>query len=111
MRFQDVSSCKSPCPTADFQETALAMRGDKRSPEHGVDMSTITSILKSAGKKFHVVTIHSEVDDPDVCFIGRVLATEKYALDTITRVDFGGGYEGALALVANAGAPSGQTPS
>jgi hypothetical protein len=75
--------------------------------------------LLSAGRAFPLVTIHREQVDPDVCWIGRVQGLdrgrvslleigpdaqwddfpEEYRVKEITRVNFGGEYEGALHLV------------
>jgi hypothetical protein len=73
----------------------------------------------SAGGLFPLVTVHREVMDPDVCWIGRILGVdrgsvslleitpdatweekpESFRLSEITRVNFGGDYETALHLV------------
>lgn len=67
---------------------------------------------------FPLVTLHTEVADPDVCYIGRpVQLTSRVvtigpdatwdddewltlAWADVTRIDFGGDYAQALALVA-----------
>ena len=78
------------------------------------------SLIVSAASYFPLVTLYVEREDPFHCFIGRpVTWTENYLswqemdlaatwsdepcewdLSTITRVDFGGQYETALARVA-----------
>ena len=83
---------------------------------------------RGAGRAFPLVAIHTEEEDPEVCFIGRVLGVTQrrlrlveintdatwesepteYRLDAITRVDFGGGYEDALHIVG--GDPPGAKP-
>ena len=108
-------------PYAEFHETALARRGETLPDAPPVSLASIEELLTTAARAFPLVTIHIEEIDPDVCYIGRVCeiaggelvmrdvtpaakwATEldRYATVDITRVAFGGGYEDALALVAN----------
>ncbi len=100
-------------------EAALRKRGERRPRKPRVSVASIEDLLLSAGRAFPLVTIHREQVDPDVCWIGRVLgvnrgrvsllkidpdakwedAPTEYRLSEITRVDFGGDYEGALHLV------------
>ena len=76
--------------------------------------------METAGRAFPLITIHCEVVDPEVCYIGHVnevrggeiamrLVTpaakweaefERYPTSSITRVAFGGDYEEALSAVA-----------
>ena len=82
-------------------------------------MDSVADILRSANRAFPLVTFHRDRVDPDCCWIGRVLDISQgyvslielapnaiwdaepgyYRLTSITRVDFGGGYEEALYLV------------
>jgi hypothetical protein len=77
-------------------------------------------MVQSAGRAFPLVTVHREEADSSVCWIGRVRAVRagkvsllqvdpaakwearptKYRLAELTRLSFGGDYEGALHLVA-----------
>lgn len=86
----------------------------------GIDLSTAPDVLRSASTVGPLISIHREFERPDVCWIGEVtrLADSRLSLlevnvaggwartprrfdvDDITRVDFGGGYEEALSLVA-----------
>jgi hypothetical protein len=123
MKYADVSKCDIPDPGSGFIETALRLRGLRRRGSLEVDLSSVSSLLRTAGSAFPVVTIHLETADSDTCYIGKVSAvsgdqvelklitpdaewedeTEEYLLSEITRVDFGGAYEEALVLVAGAG--------
>ncbi|HEY3814428.1 MAG TPA: hypothetical protein VGL66_14495 [Caulobacteraceae bacterium] len=107
-------------PYAAFHETALSRRGDTRPQTPPVSLENIEALLTTAGKLFPLVTIHTEVEDADVLFIGRVLEVtagelvmlevdpgaewdaepERCPTADITRVAFGSDYEDALWLVA-----------
>jgi hypothetical protein len=120
MRFKDITKCVSPAPHVDFTKLALKKRKLKRQKVKGVDPSSLTSLIESAAKQYQLLVIHFEVSDPDICYIGKLLSVSKthisllevtpdgtwsakarqYKLSEITRVDFGGGYEEALSLVA-----------
>jgi hypothetical protein len=119
-RRADVVSLQ-PSPHAAFVEAALALRGLERPRVDAIDVSTLMGVLASASQAYPLVAIHCEAADPDVCHIGRVVAVDEteltlheitpdatweeepstHVLHTITRVDFGGPYEEALALVAD----------
>ena len=82
-------------------------------------MASIEELLLSASRAFPLVTIHRERVDPHICSIGRVLGIDRgrvallemnphamwektpsgYLVREITRVNFGGDYEDALAVV------------
>lgn len=85
----------------------------------GLSLGTWPDVLESAGKIFPLLTIHREKINPRVCYIGRVSSltekvvtlrkidpdarwgdTKRYRLCDLTKIDFGGRYEEALALVA-----------
>jgi hypothetical protein len=117
-RLQDVRDLEVPNPHARFYEAALKKRGEQRPRRPRVDLS-LEELLRSANRAFPLVTIHTEEDDPDVCWIGRVVGLNRatltllqidpdatwgeeprrHRLRDITRVDFGGAYEEALYLV------------
>src|SRR5262249_31589272 len=102
-----------------FVETALTKRREPRPKKPRVSVGSIGELLLSAGRAFPVVTIHRESVDPEVCWIGRVQgihwgrlslleigpdakwqdSPQEYRVSEITRVNFGGDYEGALHLV------------
>jgi hypothetical protein len=117
-RIADVSSLR-PDPFADFVELALKKRREQFGPKPPVMLDGIKELLLSAAQAFPLVTIHREEVDPDACWIGKLTGISRgraslleigpdaiweasptaYRLGEITRVNFGGDYEGALYLV------------
>lgn len=121
LRFEDVSSAEFPAPHWTFKKTALSLRNQRLRDDLAIDCETISALLRSVPDRFDLVSIHTEIVDPDVCYIGKIAAIGEdiVALDTvspdakwdnqgmefrlseITRVDFGGAYEDALFQVLN----------
>lgn len=117
-RVKDIKGIK-PDPYATFVEAALKKRRERRPRKPSVNVASIEELLLSASRAFPLVTIHTEVGDPDVCWIGRILGVNRgrvslleinpdatwdnrpaeHRLNDITRVNFGGEYEDALHLV------------
>jgi hypothetical protein len=117
-RIGDVRGLR-PDPYAAFAESALHKRGERLPRKPRIDLGNVGALLVSASRLFPLVTVHREVMEPDVCWIGRVLGIhrgrlsllqitpnacweeqpEAFRLSEITRVNFGGGYEAALHLV------------
>ena len=102
-----------------FQEKALALRGQAPKPPEGLDLSSLSAVLMSAGARFPLLAIHRERLRRDACWIGQVASlTDKtfvlreidteaewdgqtrYRFRDVTLVEFGGSYEQALALVS-----------
>lgn len=130
-RLRDVRRLQVPHKCAGFVETSLRLRGERpRTPK--VRLDRFAGLLRTASRLFPLVTIHREGVDPHVCEIGRVLEVDdrhvrlleidpdarwhaepsEYRISQITRVDFGGGYEQALALVAGrSGGPASRRPA
>jgi hypothetical protein len=106
-------------PRADFIQTVLRRRRDRRPVKPRLRLDDFSEVLRSAARHVPLVTIHRESVDPGVCHIGAVVEVgerrvvlreigtdgtwdpclEEYALREITRVDFGGAYEDALLIV------------
>ncbi len=119
-RLRDVRRLQVPHKYAAFVETSLRLRGERQPRTPRVRLDSLAGLLRSASRLFPLVTIHREGVDPDVCWIGHVLEVDdrrvrlreidpgakwhkgerEYRISQITRADFGGGYEEALALVA-----------
>jgi hypothetical protein len=117
-RIKDVVSF-SPDPHAAFSEAALFARGEVRPRAPAVVVDDMEGLVMSASLAFPLITLHYEIKDPGVCWIGAVRSVGKgvvdfleidpdaqwdekptvYPLTGITRVDFGCGYEASLALV------------
>ena len=107
-------------PYALFAEAALFKRGERRPTQSPVSVESLEELLLSSAAAFPLVTIHEDIADAGICKIGRVLgvnngrlslleigpdaiwdeAPNEYALDDITRVNFGGDYEDALNIVS-----------
>ena len=118
-RLSDVRSLQVPGKFSEFVKAALKKRGERIPKRHHVAVTSLTKLLLTANQAFPLITIHREKRDPDVCHIGRIVdlrgehvslleigpdavwddKPETYRLSEITRVDFGGDYEGALHLV------------
>lgn len=104
---------------AAFLEASLRLRRLRKPSKPRVRLKSMSTALRSASRAFPLVTIHREVVDRGACHIGQVASLDSrrvalleidpgaewdqeptlYRLSEITRVDFGGGYEEALALV------------
>jgi hypothetical protein len=105
---------------ASFFQRALKMRGDRAPKRPKVSLESLEALLTTSGKLFDLITIHREKIDPEICQIGRFVEIadgrlvlheigpradwdevfESYRIKEITQVNFGGGYERALALVS-----------
>ena len=104
----------------DFVRRALELQGEWPPVAiPGLDLDGTSELVRSAADRFPLVTVHTEHDAPDECYIGSVLritsrsvhlldidtdakwetTPRKWPLRSITRVDVGGRYEAALAAV------------
>jgi hypothetical protein len=122
LRLGDVSKVKRRGGPDTFVGRALAARGEWPPVAADVDLDSVADLVRTASDVAPLVTLHVEEDDPDVCFIGRPLRftsrsvhlleitpqadwhdhPTKWAFADVTRVDFGGRYEEALALIGGA---------
>jgi len=85
----------------------------------GISLTSVPELLASISKRYPLITIHPERTRPGICYIGPLLSMTEatFTIDNldcngewsgprrlkfrdVTRVDFGGGYEEALALTA-----------
>jgi hypothetical protein len=123
VRIGDISELEAPHEYADFVEEALRLREELSHAAPAISLESIGSAIRTAGRLFPLVVIHREEVEPETCRIGSVQkltkdtltlleigpdaeweeAPSSVALEEITRVDFGGGYEEALALVGGKG--------
>jgi len=102
-----------------FVARALALKAIEPTPLANIALTNWAHLLRSANKAFPLVTIHMEATNPDVCYIGRIIAmtgqsfglreigthaswtkSSRRLFKDLTKVDFGGGYEDALNRVA-----------
>lgn len=122
LRAEDIQGYRVIDDNEFFLKRALQLKGIKPISQPEIDLSSFSALLSSANARFPLVCIQREiidVADDEPCFIGRVQkltdkavileeispaakweGTRRYNFKDITRVDFGGGYEEALALVA-----------
>jgi hypothetical protein len=119
VRIKDIKSVRVLGPD-EFFSRAFAHYGYLPVEPGGVRLQSMTALLRSAGSRFPLVTIHVERDDPGVCFIGQVLhvgggwlqlgfitpqaeweeGVRSFPLGDVTRVDFDRQYERALHALA-----------
>jgi len=124
LRIADISDFAVDYPRQDFHRRALAAKRIAAAPPAPIDLSSIESALRSIEATYPLFVVHREVEDPEVCEVGRLkFATSEsyalramspeavwvddprhYAFSSITRVDFDSEYENTLALVAGVAA-------
>jgi len=85
----------------------------------GISVASFPELLKSIAQHYPLITFHPEKKNPAVCYIGPLVAITEHTvtiddldcngewsgarrmkISDVTRVDFGGGYEEALAVTA-----------
>jgi hypothetical protein len=85
----------------------------------GISVSSLPSLLETVAKVFPLLTIHREKINSEVCYIGKLATVShksftiedlnadaawtgprRFRFSDVTLVDFGGGYENALAVTA-----------
>ena len=131
LRKKDITTLEVPNPRYEFYEEALRLQGDRRGKLPRLQLDNVRTALETVNAASPLVVVHQELIDPDVCEIGRILEfnTRSFVMQTmglhaefheevdtfnysdVTRIDFGGGYENALALVAGLTKPSSSTKS
>jgi hypothetical protein len=120
LRVADVRSVKIEPDEECFEIRALRARGQWPPTDPGVPLDDTAAAVLAIGASWPLVAVHRELDRPDEAWVGAVRGvkgstltllevgvqadwgrkTRSYDLDDLTRLDFGGGYEQALALVA-----------
>ncbi len=122
LRYTDVSEIEMPDPSWSFIEKALSLRAQRTHDKISLNCTSVETVLRSIPANFGLISITRDKVDSDSCYIGKIrgLTNDSVSLSTInpeakwdsepmtikladvTRVDFGGAYEEALELVANA---------
>ncbi len=117
VRLTDVTGCDLPAGGWKVTEAALEGLGVERPSFEGVDVSTVATLVRTAGARFDILALHREVDRPDECEVGKIKTVDEESITwryispsaeydedvselnlfELTRVDFGGPYESALA--------------
>ncbi|RBY80594.1 hypothetical protein DQ238_08435 [Geodermatophilus sp. TF02-6] len=105
-----------------FVGRALAARGEWPPVGVDVDLDGVAELVRTAAEVASLVTLHAEEDDPTVCFVGRPVRfttrsvhllgitpqaewadrPDTWAFADVARVECGGRYEEALALIGGA---------
>jgi hypothetical protein len=104
-----------PAPYPDFVEAALEKLGHTQPETPAVALNSVDDILATAGNLFPVIAVYGDADVHIGAFVsleGGVMWMREIGpdaawdsqpkarrLDEVTRIDFGGAYETALALV------------
>lgn len=102
-----------------FDSRVLRLKCIQPVPQPEISVASLSDLLTSIDKLYPLITIHREEINNDVCNIGRLAGLtpktftlfeidgsaewdrlHRYRFADVTRVDFGGGYEEALAMVA-----------
>jgi len=118
VRRRDVRKLKIERKDA-FMIRALHLKNIAPSKPSGVSLAGWPVLLESLTREFPLFTIHQEWLDSEVCFVGRLATvsvrtfglkeidpdarwnrSRSYKFKDLTKVDFGGGYEDALARLA-----------
>ncbi|AKU93891.1 hypothetical protein AKJ09_00555 [Labilithrix luteola] len=117
LRLKDITKVED-SPRATFLGAVLKLRKQKPKAVKKVALDTVDGLLLSASRGWQLVAVHREKVDPDVCEVGRVREAnaktyvlhpvdlegvferelETFPSRDVTRVDFGNGYEEALAM-------------
>ncbi len=119
LRICDITQLDTEVDHARFIEKALEIRKKTVKQPMLVDLTDINTVIKSIDQNFPLLTLHRESINPDECWIGSLdslgektvtinemspdakwSGSKRINIDEITRIDFDGGYETALALVA-----------
>jgi hypothetical protein len=119
LRICDITDLEIDVEHARFIEKALEIRKKTVKQPVLVDLTDIATLLKSIDESFSLMTLHREAHEPDACWVGSIDSigektvtinemspdakwegSKRLSFEEITRIDFGGGYERALALVA-----------
>jgi hypothetical protein len=119
VRLADVSKVEPRGGPDTFVGRALSARGEWPPMSVDMDLDSVGELIRTAAEVAPLVTLHIEEDDPTLCFIGRPVrftsrsvhlhgitpeaewedSPDVWAFADVTRVEFGGRYEDALALV------------
>jgi hypothetical protein len=102
-----------------FLSRALQVKGMQPLPQPDILLLDFPGMLSSANAHFPLITVHIDHQEPDTCYVGRVETmtsktltlrqinihaqwsrSRSFKFKDITRVEFGGGYEQALWMVA-----------
>ncbi len=119
IRREDISHYRVFSKPEYWQVRAMRHFRPSPMPPEGISVASLPELLKSVAEHYPLITLHPEKTKPDVCFIGPLVSmTERtftiedlnssgewtgprrMKFGDVTRVEFGGGYEAALAVTA-----------
>ena len=120
VRVSEITSVDTAFASRQFVQRALRLRGHRRRPPAAAfPLQDVLAVLAAAQARFPLVTLHQERRNRRVCWVGQVQSFTPagvvlreltpsaawdraiwYPIASLTRIDFGGSYEAALALVA-----------
>ena len=119
LREEDVSQYRSFTKAAFWQARAVKHFQLKPVRPAGVCVDSVPELIRSVAEHYPLITFHPEKKKPDVCYIGPLISMTEHTFtiedldcngewsgprrmkfNDITRIDFGGGYEEALAATA-----------
>jgi hypothetical protein len=119
LRDEDIRQYRSFTKTDYWQFRAVRHFHLKPKCPTGISVSSFPELLKSVAERYPLIAFHPEKKNPDVCYIGPLVSMTKHTFviedlnsngewsgprrmkfSDITRIDFGGGYEEALAVTA-----------
>lgn len=118
VRVEDVRSVQEH-PNASLVEAVLSKRGERRPKKPRVSLRSTPALLSLANRAFPLVSVKTDLEHTDECYIGRVVKVNAVWLSLleispqakwdrhptslrvgqITRIEFGDGYSAALHLV------------
>jgi hypothetical protein len=119
IRSEDVKQYRAFDKSQFWQARAVRRFGLNPVRPPGISLSSLPDLLKSIGNRYPLITVHPQRKNPEVCYIGSLLSLarstftindldsdaewsgpRRFRYSDVTRVDFGGGYEKALAATA-----------
>lgn len=119
IRTEDIGHYRVFCKAEYWQFRAVKHFRLRPVPPVGVSVASLPELLKSVAERYPLITLHPEKNKSDVCYIGPLVSmTEltftiadlncsaewtgprRMRFSDVTRVEFGGGYEKALAVTA-----------
>ncbi|WP_068201991.1 hypothetical protein [Isoptericola dokdonensis] len=120
LRLEDIQAVTVDPDPDSFTVKALRARSEWPPPSTDVELDDFRSAVATSAAMAPMTSIFVELDRPDICYIGAVVSVDADTLrllevdqqaqwhrkvrpidaSDVTRIDFGGAYEEALALVA-----------
>ena len=119
VRKEDISEYRVFSKAEYWQVRAVRHFRLRPMPPAGISVTSLPELLKSVAKHYPLIALHPEKTKPEACYIGALASmTERtftiedlnssgewsgprrMKFSDVTRVDFGGGYEAALAVTA-----------